>query len=78
LEADAAKTVGSMLTSSLHPTPQSDSGLCEPLLERLAAAPVVLVDARAEGTAEHAGFDEVAAAGEFGGIGCTGEPGSCC
>jgi len=40
----------------------ADSGCCERLLARLAAAPAVLVDARAQGSAEHAGFDEVAAA----------------
>lgn len=38
-----------------------DSGYDAALYERLFAAPKVLIDARAEGSAEHAGFDEVAA-----------------
>lgn len=38
-----------------------DSGYDAALYERLFAAPNVLIDARAEGSAEHAGFDEVAA-----------------
>jgi len=39
----------------------ADSGYDAALYERLFAAPEVLIDARAEGSAEHAGFDEVAA-----------------
>jgi hypothetical protein len=55
-------------TSRLPPPKptQSDSGYDEALLARLAAAPVVLVDARAAGTPEHAGFDQVAAAATAG------------
>jgi hypothetical protein len=52
----------------------ADSGVDRKLYAALASAPTVLVDARAAGTAEHAGFDEVAEAGArclcLGGVRC--------
>ncbi|KAG2493274.1 hypothetical protein HYH03_008411 [Edaphochlamys debaryana] len=38
----------------------ADSGYCEELYSALAEAPLVLLDARAQGSAEHAGFDDLA------------------
>lgn len=43
--------------------PQGDSGYDAALYAALAAAPVVLLDGRARGTSEHAGFAQIAAAG---------------
>jgi hypothetical protein len=42
---------------------QADSGADPQLYHQLAQAPVVLVDARAKSSTEHASFDEVEAAG---------------
>ncbi len=53
------------MATPLHPTPpQADSGYDEELYVALAEAPLVLVDARAKGSAEHAGFGELARIGE--------------
>ena len=43
---------------------QADSGYDELLYKQLGVCPLVLVDARAKGTPEHAGWEEVTGAGE--------------
>jgi hypothetical protein len=42
---------------------QADSGYDEGLYSQLAAAPLVLLDGRAKASSEHAGFDQLQAAG---------------
>ena len=48
----------------LSPRPQADSGYDLELYRRLAEAPVLLLDARAKASSEHAGFEEILGLGK--------------
>lgn len=52
-----------LCVSVLNICTQADSGYDEELYGQLAAAPLLLLDGRAVGSAEHAGFAELQAAG---------------
>lgn len=61
--AHGERSFGFVLSAGAAPclAVSADSAFDEQVYTQLAAAPVVILDGRAQGTSEHAGFDEIAA-----------------